>query len=151
MGMLDLASRKSCFRGYEYYKNNKILTKNKISDTQFSGVMQGSNNNKYDVFIDIEHPRKSHCNCPLANGKKIICKHQIALYFSFFPSLAKEYNDYLIMQEQEAEKYQIELDDKIEKYLNKCSKVELQQIIYDLLYSGEDWVFEKFVRQYVDY
>ena len=84
MGLLDLASGASAWRGYEYYKEGSVLLKKKITDHEYSGTLRGSGNKHYDVFIDIEHPRKSHCNCPHANGKRIICKHQVALYFSVF-------------------------------------------------------------------
>ena len=43
---------------------------NKINDFEFSAIIDGTK--KYDVYLNIEHPRKSKCNCPLANGKKII-------------------------------------------------------------------------------
>ena len=85
MGLLNLASSASAWRGYEYYKDGSVLLKKKITDHEYSGSLRGSGNKHYDVFIDIEHPRKSHCNCPHANGKRIICKHQVALYFSVFP------------------------------------------------------------------
>ena len=77
MGLLDLASSASAWRGYEYYKDGSVLLKKKITDHEYSGSLRGSGNKHYDVFIDIEHPRKSHCNCPHANGKRIICKQRI--------------------------------------------------------------------------
>lgn len=91
MGLLNLASVTSAWRGYEYYKAGNVLTKIKLSETKYKGVLQGSDNKRYEVFIDIEHPRKSHCNCPHAKGKRIICKHQVALYFSVFPREAEKY------------------------------------------------------------
>ncbi len=46
---------------------------------------------------------KSHCNCPHANGKRIICKHQVALYFSVFPEEADQYYKEVIEYEEEEE------------------------------------------------
>ncbi|NMB97839.1 MAG: hypothetical protein GYA02_14710 [Clostridiaceae bacterium] len=40
-------------------------------------------------MINIVHPRKSKCNCPHADGRRVICKHMIALYFTVFPKEAK--------------------------------------------------------------
>lgn len=51
----------------------KIIKLNKINDFEFFAIIDGTK--KYDVYLNIEHPRKSKCNCPLANGKKNICKH----------------------------------------------------------------------------
>ncbi len=68
-----------------------MILHTKISDTEFKGNVRGSNDMHYDVTIDIEHPRKSKCNCPHADSKRIVCKHMAALYFTAFPKLAKEY------------------------------------------------------------
>ena len=70
MGIISCASGSSCWRGLDYYKNNKVIKLNKINDFEFSAIIDETK--KYDVYLNIEHPRKSKCNCPLANGKKII-------------------------------------------------------------------------------
>lgn len=151
MGLLDLASATSAWRGYEYYKAGNVLTKIKLSETEYKGVLQGSDNKRYEAFIDIEHPRKSHCNCPHANGKRIICKHQVALYFSAFPKEADQYYKEVIEYEEEEEQRQEELDKKVVAYIKSLSKEELRQTLYDVLYDGADWVFERFVREHIDY
>ena len=153
MGILDIASGASVWRGYSYYKNGKVLAKQQLSETKFTGTLSGSNHAQYEVFIDIEHPRKSHCSCPHADGKRIVCKHQVALFFSFFPEEAeKYYRDVLEYEayEAEEERRQEELDEKIIACIHRLSKRELEDILYDVLYSSEDWVFDKFVREYID-
>ena len=119
MGLLDLASAASAWRGYEYYKAGNVLTKIKLSETEYKGVLQGSDNKRYEVFIDIEHPRKSHCNCPHAKGKRIICKHQVALYFSVFPREAENYYKEVLEYEEEEERRQEELDKKVVAYIKR--------------------------------
>ena len=151
MGLLDLASGASVWRGHEYYKDGNVLTKIKLSETEYKGVLQGSGKKGYEVFIDIEHPRKSHCNCPHANGKRIICKHQVALYFSVFPKEADQYYKEVIEYEEKEERRQEELDKKVVAYINSLSKEELRQTLYEVLYDGADWVFERFVREHIDY
>ena len=146
-----MASATSAWRGYEYYKAGNVLTKIKLSETEYKGVLQGSDNKRYEVFIDIEHPRKSHCNCPHANGKRIICKHQVALYFSVFPEEADQYYKEVIEYEEEEERRQEELDKKVVAYIKSLSKDELRQTLYEVLYDGADWVFERFVREHIDY
>lgn len=150
MGLLDLASGASVWKGYEYYKANKVLSKTKVSDTEYEGTLQGSNDTPYRVLIDIEHPRKSHCDCPHANGKRIICKHQVALYFSIFPKEAEEYYKEVVEYEEEEERRQEELDRKINAYINKLSKAELRATLLDFLYCGPDWFFDRFVRENID-
>lgn len=151
MGLLNLASVTSAWRGYEYYKAGNVLTKIKLSETKYKGVLQGSDNKRYEVFIDIEHPRKSHCNCPHAKGKRIICKHQVALYFSVFPREAEKYYKEVLEYEEEEERRQEELDKKVVAYIKSLSKDELRQTLYEVLYDGADWVFESFVREHIDY
>ena len=56
-------------------------------------MVRGSGQKHYDVFIDLEHPRKSKCNCPHADGKRVICKHMISLYFAAYPKIAQKYCD----------------------------------------------------------
>ncbi len=89
MGLLNCASRYSVWHGYDYYKNKRVESLIKYSDCDFSGVVKGTK--KYEVKINAEHPRKSSCNCPRANGKRTICKHMIALYFAAFPEEAEKY------------------------------------------------------------
>lgn len=151
MGLLNLASVTSAWRGYEYYKAGNVLTKIKLSETEYKGVLQGSDNKRYEVFIDIEHQRKSHCNCPHAKGKRIICKHQVALYFSVFPGEAEKYYKEVLEYEEEEERRQEELDKKVVAYIKSLSKDELRQTLYEVLYDGADWVFERFVREHIDY
>ena len=146
-----MASVTSAWRGYEYYKAGNVLTKIKLSETEYKGVLQGSDNKRYEVFIDIEQPRKSHCNCPHAKGKRIICKHQVALYFSVFPREAEKYYKEVLEYEEEEERRQEELDKKVVAYIKSLSKDELRQTLYEVLYDGADWVFERFVREHIDY
>lgn len=151
MGLLDLASGASLWRGYEYYTNNYIFSVEKLSGTEYVGKSRGSCEKLYDIKIDVAHPRKSSCNCPHANGKRIICKHQVALYFMIFPNEAKEYYDEVMKYEEEEQKRQDEIDRKVIKYINSLSKEELRNTLYQVLYDGADWVFEKFVREHIDY
>mgnify|MGYP003464204617 CR=1 FL=1 len=101
MGLLDLASYKLVWRGYEYYIEKYVITHFKQSPTEIKGMVRGSGQKHYDVFINLEHPRKSKCNCPHADGKRIICKHMIALYFSSYPNEAKKYYEDVLTKYRE--------------------------------------------------
>lgn len=151
MSLLNLAGSASARRSYEYYKQGHVILKKKISDHEYSGTLRGSGNQHYDVFINLEHPRKSHCNCPHANGKRIICKHQVALYFSAFPKAADQYYKEVLEYEEEEERRQEEPDEKVIAYINSLSKEELRQTLYEVLYDGADWVFERFIKEHIEY
>lgn len=150
MSLLTLASGRSVLRGYEYFEENHVSTYKIISNTEISGTIKGSGNKHYKVLIDTEHPRKSKCNCPHADGKRIICKHMIALYFSAFPLQAKKYYDEVIAYEIEEEKRQEELDNKIANYIGRLKKDELQNMILEMLYEGPEWQYDKFVSIYIE-
>ena len=89
-----------CLRNGDYYKEKRVVELNKINENEYSSIVKGTNN--YNVHLDIEHPRKSSCNCPLANGKRIICKHIVATYFTAFPneavSFEEEQNRFIVLQ-----------------------------------------------------
>lgn len=59
MGLINIASGNSTWRGLDYYKENKVSEYRKINDSEYEGIVNGSNGKKYNAFMDIEHPRKS--------------------------------------------------------------------------------------------
>lgn len=89
MGIVSSASGASCWRGLDYYKNKKIKNLKKINDYEFTSTAIGTNN--YDIYLDVSHPRRSTCTCPLATGKRIVCKHIVATFFTAFPEEAKDF------------------------------------------------------------
>ena len=91
MGLIDLASNNSLWRGYNYFERKNVLSYKKITGTESEGKVKGTVT--YDVYINIDHPRKSKCNCPHADGRRVICKHMIALYFTVYPETAQKFMD----------------------------------------------------------
>lgn len=53
--------------------------------------------------------------------------------------------------EEEQERYEEEIEMKIDSYINSLKKGELKQLIYDLLDNGPDWQYDRFVRDYIEY
>ena len=78
MGILEWARGASIWRGYDYFKEKKVKNIEEIREEVFSAKVKGSSNEEYSVELDIDHPRKSKCNCPYADGKRIVCKHIVA-------------------------------------------------------------------------
>ena len=150
MGLIDIASSASAWRGYEYYKENKLLSVDKISENEYEGTVTGSSNEPYSVHIDILHPKRSTCNCPFAEGNKKICKHKVALYFSAFPDEADKYLTAVEQAEKEAEEYEEQIYDIVGQKIQKMKKSELQDALWQVLMDGPEWVFDRFVREYID-
>lgn len=118
---------------------------NKINENEYSSIVKGTNN--YNVHLDIEHPRKSLCNCPLANGKRIICKHIVATYFNAFPNEAVSFEEEQNRLQEEYEKEQEEEYDKAIKYLNRMSKQELIEELIQVFDYGPEWIYNDFVKR----
>ena len=103
--LIDIASSKSVWRGMEYYKQNKVLSYTVNEDGSCEGIVAGSGDGNYHVHVDMEHPRKSTCDCPLANGKKIICKHIVAVSLCLDESEADRFkNEKTIYASEEEER-----------------------------------------------
>ena len=119
MDIISLASDASCWRGLDYYKKNKIINLKRINDYEYTSTAIGTNN--YDIYLDVSHPRRSTCNCPLANGKRIICKHIVATFFTALPEEAKNF-------EEEQERLHAEYEDYQEKLYNKTIFIGIPHI-----------------------
>lgn len=146
-----MASYKSVWRGYEYFDNKYVITHIKQSPTEIKGTVRGSGQKHYDVFIDLEHPRKSKCNCPHADGKRIICKHMIALYFAAYPNEAKKYYEDVIKYQEEEEQRQEELVNRVIDYVHKLKKAESEELLLQVLFDGPEWQYERFIRENINW
>ena len=147
MGILECASVASVSRGYDYYKEKKVVCFAQTAENIYSASVAGSSNEPYSVELHIDHPRKSKCSCPHADGKRIICKHIVAAYFSIFPEEAERFYAEAIAYEEEEEKRAEELYDKVRDYVQHMKKSELQQALLQLLFVGPEWQYNRFVRE----
>lgn len=150
MSILTLASAQSVWRGYEYFVAKNVILSSEISNCEIKGFVRGSNGARYEVLIDLEHPRKSKCTCPHAQDKSIICKHKVALYFHSFPEEAAAYHEQMLSNMREEEDRQKEENDKLIRYIGSLKKSELQELVLDLLMSGPEWLYESFIDTYID-
>lgn len=138
MGLIEMASGSSVWRGMDYYERTMVCSWKKSGEEAYDGVVSGSEGNKYSVHIDKVHPRKSSCNCPFAEGRRVICKHMIALLFTAEPKTAEDFLRQVEKWEQE-EKERDRLHYKeLREYVNSLSKKELQERLYEALVELED-------------
>lgn len=145
MGVIEIASGSSCWRGLDYYKSKKIKSINKINDNEYESIVLGTKD--YNVYLNIEHPRKSTCNCPLANGKRIICKHIVATYFKAIPNSANNFEKEQNKLQEEYEIEQEQLYNKVIKYLSKMNKNDLIEEVVHIFDYGPEWIYNDFVRR----
>lgn len=148
MGLLECASSASIWRGYDYYKEKKVKKLLAVDESQYIAEVDGTRANPYKVLIDVAHPRKSKCNCPHADGTRIICKHMIAVYFTAFPAEAQRIYDEAIAYEEQEEQRQEELTDRVIRYVEKMKKADLCQALLELLFDGPEWQYNRFVSEH---
>lgn len=138
MGLLDIASNNSFWRGYDYYENGMVISFSSIGENKYEGKVRGSSDNTYDVVIDVYHPKKSTCTCPHAEGTRKVCKHKVAIYLSVFPEegkrIVKEAEEY----DREQEELRTENYMEIERYVNSLTKQELREELLWRLLDEED-------------
>lgn len=138
MGLIEMASGNSVWCGMDYYERKMVCSWKKSGEETYDGVVSGSEENKYSVHIDKMHPRKSSCNCPFAEGRRIICKHMIALLFTAEPKAAKDFLRQVEEWEQEEKERERLHYKELSEYVNSLSKKELQERLYDALVELED-------------
>lgn len=133
MKLLNLASNNSFWRGIDYHNEKRVISWKKLTDNCYQGQVNGNEGATYDVTIDIMHPRKSNCNCPFAKGRRVVCKHMVALELEIFPKKEKQMLDYIEKQnqiyEQEYEKEMLEREEEIKTYVMKLTKAELRDLL----------------------
>ena len=96
------------------------------------------------------HPRKSKCDCPHAKDKRIICKHIVALYFTIFPDEVEVFLKEVEEAQKKYEEYENNLYNKTINYIRAMSKSELEEAIIDILNVAPEWVYDRFVKNYIE-
>jgi len=149
MSILTAASAKTAWRGFEYYQNQKVCYSEKLDESHYGGVVKGSSSNPYKVVIDLEHPKRSTCDCPFANGHKV-CKHMVAVFFEAFPEEAYWYKFKTDQENEEAERYWEELPDRIEQCVNRLTVKQLRELVFVLINELPEDEVERFVMEYIE-
>lgn len=138
MSIWSLSSNASCWRGYDLYTKGKVTSYAKIGEHVYESFIQGSADEPYHTVIDVDHPRRSHCDCPFAEGRRVICKHMVALHFTIFPSEAEAFMQEVEESEREEERRAQEHRDDLERYVKSLKKDELQRQLLDALLELEE-------------
>lgn len=151
MDLLSTASAQSVYRGYEYFEKNKVLKIEKEDETHYHGIVDGSAQNIYEVMIDLEHPKRSKCNCPHAAGRRLVCKHMVALYFAAYPEEARRYIEEFYDTLEAVEQREEEITERIISYVQHMKKAQLQQELLQILLEGPEWQYDKFITEHMLY
>ncbi len=139
MGIISNASGKSVWRGYEYYQSKRVSKLVKISEDEYEAFVSGAQKKQYKVHINLSRIRQSKCNCPHADGRRIICKHMVALYFTVFPNEAEDYIREVEAYQREEELIQEERLEEIKEYVYRLSKQELREELINYILNADEY------------
>ena len=138
MGLIEIASNNAVWRGMDYYNDKKVVSWKTLKNGVYEGMVSGSEGNTYTVHIDTEHPRKSFCNCPFTDARRVVCKHMIALYFTAEPKVSKDFLKKVEKWETEEEERERQHYEDMRKYVKSLSKTELQEQLLDAMVQLEE-------------
>ncbi|MBU5435007.1 SWIM zinc finger domain-containing protein [Pseudoflavonifractor sp. MSJ-37] len=150
MSLLTSASAASRWRGYEYFKEGRVSALEDLGSSRFRALVAGHQSRPYAVTIDLAHLRQSSCTCPHAAGRKVICKHMVAVFFTVFPEEAARFYADVLREEQEWEEAQADRADKLIQYVRRLKKKDAQDRLLEVLEIGPDWLWDRFLRDYVE-
>lgn len=81
MGVIDIASSKSVWRGMEYYKQNKVLSYTVNEDGSCEGIVAGSGDGNYHALFEVE-PRRDVRNITYINELGSFCAPRLNELYS---------------------------------------------------------------------
>ena len=144
----DSASNASFWRGVDYYKQQKVLDFAEREGGIIEGTVAGSEGQRYKVAIDLVHPKKSTCNCKFAEGRRVVCKHMVALYFASVPgsyeAFENDRRNWEAQIELEERRWREETRRRIDEYVAALSAKEARTRLADLLF--EEALDERYRR-----
>ncbi len=133
MSFFSAASGAALWRGYEYCQDARVLSWKQIDANTLQGKVQGSSEKVYTVTVNLKHPRASQCDCPHAAGRKIVCKHMVAVYFTALPQELERYLALVKETEQEEGRRWEERRQEVWQYVNSLTKQQLKDELYQAL------------------
>lgn len=155
MSLFDITSHNSLRRGFDYYESKRVSKLTKINDSGYEAIVRNSENYEYLVYFNTKHLKKSTCNCPHAEGRMIICKHKVAVFFEIFPREAKLFKEKIEAQEKEAEmlyqkhlREQRERYEEVKAYVDQLSLDEMKETLINYMMSEYDNEEDEFDELY---
>lgn len=138
MGLIDLASSKSMWRGLDYYQNGNVIDVHNIEDSRYAAKVRNNADTVYDVIVDLDKVRNSQCSCLFKKDKpKAICKHIVAAYFAIFPKEADDLQRAYEEWEAGAEEREAQHLKELEEYVNSLSIEDLRSMVLDHILEQE--------------
>lgn len=74
----------------------------------------------------------------------------LAVFFTVFPEEAKSYYENVQKAEEDRKNYLQVREDKLIKYVYGLKKQEAQQLLLEVLESGPEWQWDRFIREHIE-
>ncbi|MEX2948739.1 SWIM zinc finger family protein [Staphylococcus warneri] len=126
MGILDVASQQSVGKGYDYYLSKVVYHIKQLNETQFDSKVRGSGGKVYQVHLDIDHPKRSTCNCPHAYDRRVVCKHIVATFFTVQPEEVEWFESMLERAEEDYEERVVTWHNDLKEMINHMTEAEVR-------------------------
>ena len=158
MSFIDSAAYWSKVNGFDYFEEGRVLEIIKINDDEYHAKVKGSKDNVYNIVYYPDYPKKSTCDCPRANGKRVVCKHKVAVFYALNPDEAQSVRDereenlrYQEKLEQEFEERHRKRVEEAQKYVDGLSVEEMKRIIIGYRVSEMEEFEEQFYEDPEEY
>ncbi len=152
MSLLTCASIASVFYGCQLAEQKRVSNVKQVEPGIYSGTVLGSDDVSYETMINVPHARAlSKCNCTHASGRRVVCEHMVALFFTVFPDEIKKYHKECKEAEKQAETDRIQAAKDVEKLIKTMPRKDLEIATRFLLLHGPEWLYDKFVRYFIDF
>ena len=143
--LLNDASYRSYWRGYEYFKEGRVKNIQRFDGTTYSAIVSGCKD--YHVKIDFAHPRKSTCDCPHAEGRRVVCKHIVAVSLCLDESEADRFKYEKTIYASEEEERRAKKYEKYMGFARTMSPRELREAYVELMIELDEYrLKEKYGR-----
>lgn len=114
----DFTDSRSFYRGYYYLKDGYVKSSEWVKDAVYKLYVQGSQEEPYEVLLNLDDIEKSRCTCPYCRrNQHIFCKHKVAAFLSLHP-------DQTLLIDKRIDDLQAEEDDRNRRYDEACEKIE---------------------------
>lgn len=119
-------------------QQQQVLNFTEVENGIVEGAVSGSEGLEYAVSIDLAHPKRSTCNCKFADGRRVVCKHMIALYFASIPGayeqFEKDRRNWETQIELEERRWRKETRERIDRHAAALSAEEARTKLADILF-----------------
>ena len=128
----ELIDNRILERGFEIYKNDQILSIEKIDEDYWEAIVQGNENYEVSIHLREDSIKNSNCNCPY--NMSPYCKHEVAI-LNFI-----KYSDL-------AQKSKTGKMEEIQNILNNFSSDQTKKVLFNILKENRN-IRNKFLQSY---